>query len=464
MIIDKELKSRVAAVIPERVSKIISEVNNGGGVPLLVGGAVRDLFLQRKIKDIDIEVHNLSLANLEKVLSKFGVVRKVGKSFGVLRIDGLDVDWSIPRQDASGRKPEVKLDPGMGYEKAFARRDLTINSMGINLVDYGLIDIFGGLQDLQSGILRATDESFFKEDPLRFFRVMQFVGRFEMEPDAKLNEICKEIDISNVSKERISEEFVKLFLKSKKPSLAIDWLDKVGRLKEILPELYDTKIIEQNPEWHPEGNVFEHTKQAMNFAAQQSYESDEEKILQVASAMCHDLGKVASTKVENGRIRSVGHENTGVPFAKKLMSRITDKKDLIKKVAVLTKYHMCPGNYLSNGAKDATYKKLAWKLDKEGALTMVQLHRLFCADRAGRNAEGGGPLENGGQPCVDFLDKASRLSILSGPERPILTGKDLEASGIQPGPKMGKLLEQAYELQLNEKIKDKTKLLKKVLD
>lgn len=462
MLLDSKCKEKLNSFIPESVNKIVKEIISSGGVPLLVGGAVRDLFLAREIKDIDIEVHKLSLQDLEKILSKFGPVRKVGKVFGVLRIDGLDVDWSIPRQDASGRKPTVTLDPEMGFKKAFARRDLTINSMGINLSTYELIDPFGGLKDLEAGILRATDEEFFKEDPLRFFRVMQFIGRFEMEPNLQLNEICKNIDISKVSKERISEEFEKLFFKSKKPSLGINWLDKVGRLKEILPELYDTKAIEQNPQWHPEGNVFEHSKQAMDFAAQQSYESDGERLLQVAVAMCHDLGKVVSTKVEDGRIRSIGHENTGVPLAKSLMSRITDKKDLIKKVAVLTKYHMCPGNYLGNKAKDSTYKKLAWKLQKEGGLTTAQLHRLFCADRAGRNAEGGKPLESGGQPCADFLEKVANLNILNGPENPILTGKDLEAAGIQPGPKMGKLLEKAYEVQLNENISDKAKLLKKL--
>ncbi len=463
MVIDKELKSRLVVVIPEQVSKIITAVNNSGGVPLLVGGAVRDLFLQKQIKDIDIEVHNLSLINLEKVLSKFGVVRKVGKSFGVLRIDGLDVDWSIPREDSSGRKPEVKLDPEMGYEKAFARRDLTINSMGINLIDYGLIDIFGGLKDLQSGVLRATDENFFKEDPLRFFRVMQFVGRFEMEPDAKLNEICKDIDISNVSKKRISEEFEKLFIKSKNPSLGIKWLDQVGRLKEILPELYETKFIDQNPEWHPEGDVFEHSNQATDYAAAQDYSSDEEKLLQVASAVCHDLGKVISTKVVAGKIKSIGHEHTGVPLARKLMSRITDKKDLIKKVSVLTKYHMCPGNYLKNNAGDAAYKKLAWNLDKEANLTMAQLHRLFCADRAGRNIDRGKPLENGGQPCVDFLEKVTSLGILNGPIKPIVSGRDLEALDVKPGPKMGEILDKLYDVQLKEGVDNKELLLKKVL-
>ena len=203
------------------VMQIIQEINAAGGRALLVGGAVRDLLLGLSPKDIDIEVHGLKIDQFQKILEKFGRVSLVGKSFGVLRLNGLDVDWSVPRKDSKGRKPKVVIDSNMSLEEAFRRRDLTVNAMGIDLITHELIDPFGGMSDLKAKQLRVTDKKLFVEDPLRFFRVMQFIGRFEMEPDAELNKICKKMDLSKISRERIEEEFNKLFLRSGSPTLGM---------------------------------------------------------------------------------------------------------------------------------------------------------------------------------------------------------------------------------------------------
>jgi len=322
------------------VKKIAKRIDKEGGDTLLVGGAVRDLLLDLPVKDLDIEVHNISLEQLERVLKEFGPISKVGKSFGVLRLHGLDVDWSVPRTDAPGRKPKVTIDPFMGFKKAFARRDLTINAMGINLLTKKLIDPYGGLGDLKKKTLRAPDETLFIEDPLRFFRVMQFVGRFQFKPDKKLNEICKRMDLSKVSRERIETEFEKLFLKSKKPSLGFRWLDKIGRLDDVLPELASTKGIKQDKRWHPEGDVFEHTMQSLDAAAQLDYKTAQNKLAMLYAALCHDLGKVNTTEEIEGSLKSLGHEKESAIFAKKLLKRITRNKDLIATVCKLVKYHM----------------------------------------------------------------------------------------------------------------------------
>ncbi len=196
------------------VPLIGAQINKQGGRALLVGGAVRDLLLGLPIKDLDIEVHGLTLAQLQTILKKHGTVALQGKSFGVLRVHGVDVDWSLPRADSAGRKPSVVIDPHMPLADAFARRDLTINAMGIDLQTKELIDPWHGLTDLKKKILRAPDPRFFTQDPLRLFRVMQFMGRFEMQPDAELSKICKKMDISDISRERIEQEFEKLLLKS----------------------------------------------------------------------------------------------------------------------------------------------------------------------------------------------------------------------------------------------------------
>src|SRR5581483_2368303 len=179
-------------------------------------------------------------------LSLYGPVSLVGKVFGVFRIHGLDIDWSLPRSDSSGRKPEVQIDPFMGYKEAFARRDLTINAMGIDLVSHALIDPFNGCADLKAGILRAPDAAFFVQDPLRFYRVMQFIGRFGYRPDDELNRICASMDIATVSRERIEVEFEKLFLRSEQPSLGLRWIEKLGRMREVLPELAATVGVMQD--------------------------------------------------------------------------------------------------------------------------------------------------------------------------------------------------------------------------
>ena len=191
------IQKLVKEVVPlfGNVRTIVQALSLSGARALLVGGAVRDVLRGVDVKDLDIEIHGMQLAQVEKILKRFGHVRTVGKQFGVLKIDGVDVDWSIPRSDSSGRKPKVTLDPYMSVKDAFLRRDLTINAMGIDLVTLQLEDPFDGIKDLEQKILRAPDTEKFKEDPLRFFRVMQFIGRLEMYPDAALNELCKTMDL-----------------------------------------------------------------------------------------------------------------------------------------------------------------------------------------------------------------------------------------------------------------------------
>jgi tRNA nucleotidyltransferase (CCA-adding enzyme) len=199
---------------------ITDAIHKQGGISYLVGGAVRDLLLSLPIKDMDIEVHGMSLEALETVLKHYGPVSEVGKSFGVLKVYGTSFDFSLPRRDSAGRKPQVTIQD-LSLEDALRRRDLTMNAMALDMHTRCLYDPFDGLSDLHAKRLRSPDSSFFAQDPLRFFRVMQFIGRFEMNPDEELTRICSSMDISDVSRERIEMEFEKLLLKSRRPSLGI---------------------------------------------------------------------------------------------------------------------------------------------------------------------------------------------------------------------------------------------------
>ena len=453
----------------EKIQPILQEIINSGGIAYLVGGSVRDLVLKRKVKDIDIEVHNISIDLLQKCLEKFGHVRLVGKKFGVLRIDGFDIDWSLPRKDSKGRKPKVEIDPEMTIKEALRRRDLTMNAMAIDLgsceTDLKIIDPFDGLKDIKEKKMRVVDKDLFLEDPLRFFRVMQFIGRFEIEPSRSLNALCKEMDLHDiyldkpVSKERIFEEIKKLFLKSKKPSLGFRWLKKIERLKEIFPELYDLIGVEQRKDYHPEGDVFEHTMQSLDAAADfNDYKDDDEKFLIMLSALCHDLGKFVTTD-ENLSCR--GHEEAGVPIAKTFLKRFVLDKELTKAVCKLVRYHIRPAELLKQKSSIRAYKRLAKKLSPEVNLRRVAI--LNLCDLRGRNPKSSEPLKTDYQDMFEqFLQKMREVKIEHGPEEPVLKGRHL-LDIIPAGPKLGELLDKAYKIQINEDIQDVEELKKRVL-
>ncbi len=336
-----------------------------------------------------------------------------------------------------------------------------MNAMGIDLVTGELIDPFGGQEDLKNKILRTPDVKLFVEDPLRFYRVMHFIGRFGMQPDEQLNAICKTMDISQVSRERIEVEFEKLLLRSPQPSLGIRWLQSLRRLSEILPELAATVGCEQNPQWHPEGDVFEHSMQALDAAARIPCDDHKTRLILLYAALCHDLGKPVSSQITDGRITSHGHAQAGALLVPRMLKRITHNQDVISAVRKLVHYHMAPLEFSQGGAKAAAYRRLAHKLAPE--VTIELLCKLSYADRQGRNPAGKVPL-TGDIPEIDeFRHKAQECQVLLGAQEPVLQGRDL-MDVVPPGPAMGRLLKKAYQIQLDEGIVDKQELKKRVTE
>jgi tRNA nucleotidyltransferase (CCA-adding enzyme) len=474
------------------LTPIVYAIKEAAGVSYLVGGCVRDLVLGREIKDADVEVHGLTVEQLESILRKFGRVREVGKKFGVLRLDGLDVDWSLPRKDSKGRKPVVEIDPHMTIEEACRRRDLTMNAMALDLYDVCrkvetgvaiknpvkdlcIIDPYGGLQDIATKQLQMVDEVLFLEDPLRFYRVMQFIGRFEMQPTLQLNKLCSTMKLwdeqtnAPISKERIFEEIKKLFLQSKRPSLGIRWLRDIGRLQEIFPELYALIGVPQRTDYHPEGDTFEHTMQTLDAAAQQNmYQTSEnlsaedEKFLIVLTMLVHDVGKAAAT---DAQLHCAGHDEVGVPLAEKVLKRITDNHFLLSAVKKLVRYHCMPVYLTNEGVSLKAYKRLATKLAPEVTLRHVSL--VGMVDILGRNDKGPYPLA---KPELEdhvnrvnlFCARAQEAQVAHGPEKPVLLGRHL-LDVVAPGAELGQLLDRAYHIQIEESIKDWQVLKQRVL-
>ncbi len=438
---------------------ILQALQQQGARAYLVGGSVRDIVLQLPIKDYDIEVHGIELEPLRTLLENFIPVDLVGKSFGVLRSFTIPVDWSLPRSDAAGRKPVVHIDTSLTIEEALKRRDLTMNAMAINMHTNELIDPFNGLRDIEQKVLRSPDPYFFIQDPLRFFRVVQFISRFEMLPDEALTEVCKKMDLTEISRERIEQEFEKLFLLSKKPSLGLRWYQSISRLKELLPELAILSNVPQEPAWHPEGDVFEHTMQAIDIAATNTGLDRMTHLKLLYGVLCHDLGKATTTRMIDGRLRSYEHEIAGVPFAQSLLKRITENHELIGTVSLLVRHHMSPGMFVKHNSSARAYKRLALQLSSHTNLELLTL--LADADRRGRQVDRHIPKERDAD-IMKFAERAREYGVFEKPEEPIVKGRDL-LTMVEAGPILGTLVKRAYEIQIEENIHDKSELIKRVM-
>ena len=439
---------------------IARAVKAAGGRAFLVGGYVRDRLLGQNAKDVDVEVFGLDLAALESLLGSFGRVLKVGESFGVLRLAHVDADFSLPRRDskvAPGHRGfAIASDPYLDFESAARRRDLTINSMSFDPLNEEVIDPFGGRRDLERGLLRATDPRAFPEDPLRALRVAQFIARFEMSPDPDLVELCRKAPLDEVSGERVFEEFRKLFLEGRRPSAGLRFLEMSGLLR-FFPELMALVGVPQDPEWHPEGDVWVHTLLVVDEAAQLRDGRTEDLDLMLG-ALCHDLGKPFSTCTDSeGRIRSPRHSELGIEPTRAFLERMRAPKELVRRVCALVEHHLSPALFIRNGASAKGYRRLARKLDAS-AVSLALLVRVAQADHLGRTGE-----VRKSPPGEEFLAQARLLLVAEGPPRDVVMGRHLVARGLTPGPAFSTLLERCREIQDEENWQDADRIIDAVL-
>lgn len=417
---------------------IAQQIINAGGKPILVGGCVRDRLMCTTSKDFDIEVYGLSLENLEAVLNKLGPVHAVGKSFGVFKLFNFDI--SLPRTEnkqGQGHKGfVVQSDANLTFEEASRRRDFTINSMGIDLETQALLDPNHGQKDLKNKTLRHVSDAF-DEDPLRVLRACQFAARFEFQihPDTLKKCWSLESELKTLPKERIGEEFKKLLM-SPKPSIGLQALLDTRALS-LFPELKALIGCQQDPTWHPEGDVWTHTLMVTDEAAKLS----DSLIIRLA-ALCHDLGKPPTTRFEDGRWRSKNHEAAGMAPAKSFLDKLAISQDQIDQIIPLVQDHLKPcqlykvRDQVSKGA----IRRLATRVNIENLCLVAK------ADFLGRTTE---DAKTGLDPSsLWLLEEAHKLSVATNAPEAILLGRHLLDLGYKPGPKMGKLLKQAYEAQL----------------
>ena len=195
------------------LKEIIEDIFKEGGIVYYVGGFVRDEFLNKKSKDIDLEIHNIEPIKLKAILSKFGEVEEVGASFGILMIKGLDIDFSMPRRERNTGNThtsfEVEVNPFLGTYEASRRRDFTFNALMQNCKTGEITDHFGGINDINNKLIRHIDDEKFIEDPLRVLRACQFSSRFSFQISDETKYLCSKIDITSLPKKRIFDEFEK---------------------------------------------------------------------------------------------------------------------------------------------------------------------------------------------------------------------------------------------------------------
>jgi tRNA nucleotidyltransferase (CCA-adding enzyme) len=273
-------------------------IRREGGRVWLTGGCVRDLALGRQPRDLDIEVVGLPPGQVHALLAAHFPVQFVGKAFEVFKLQGLPVDLSIPsRMSAEATSLPGLLrqaDPGMPIEEALARRDFTINAMAWDPDTMELRDPFNGRDDLDARILRHTSARF-AEDPLRVLRGMQLSARFELTVAPETVTLCRSLSQEGQPSERLWEEWKKLLLQGRKPSLGLQFLRHCGWLR-FYPELEALQGCPQDPVWHPEGDVWIHTLHCLDwFAAERSgHEADDLAV--GLGVLCHDFGKPATTR------------------------------------------------------------------------------------------------------------------------------------------------------------------------
>lgn len=446
--------------LPKVLIDIANRLNGVGAKAILVGGAVRDFVLQKNIKDFDIEVYNIASYNeLASVLSEFGAVNLVGKSFGIvkLRIDNIEYDFSMPRLEnkiAKGHKGfDIKVDSKLDFKTAAKRRDFTINAMGWDILEKKLLDPFLGLNDIKSKTLHIVDKSSFSEDPLRVYRAVQFGARFEFKLSKETFALCKELSnngsLEELAKERIWEEFKKFLLKAKKPSIALELMRELGILN-YFPELKALIGVKQDPKYHPEGDVWVHTLMVLDEASKLRIIDEKEDLILMLSALCHDFGKPKTTKLIDGRYRAFNHEKEGVEPTISFLKRLTNNKDLIKNVTKLVEYHLRPMQLYIGGAKASAIRRLALKVSIE------RLVRLAKADYFGRGGVQTSSFEAGDW----LLARAKELSVLNRAPKKLVEGRDLIKLGLEPSIEFGKILQEVYNAQIDGAFKNKEEAIK----
>ena len=410
-------------------TRIVRRLREAGHEAYFAGGCVRDRLLGREAHDIDVATS----ARPEEVQKLFPRTVAVGAQFGVIVVleDGLEFQVATFRADGvylDGRRPEsVTFTTAEGDAQ---RRDFTVNGLFFDPVEGEILDFVGGVEDLRAGIIRCIGEPAerFREDKLRLLRGVRFAATlgFEMDPPSWI--ALKEMvpAIATVSAERIRDELIKIFVHPSRV-LGFDLLDASGLLEILLPEVTRMKGCEQPPEFHPEGDVFVHTRLMLSLLPETV------SIPLVFSVLFHDIGKPGTfQRDETGRIRFNGHESLSAAMTEKIFERLRFSNAQTDDTVAAVKNHMAFKDV--QNMRVATLKRFLARptIDDE-----LELHRVDCLGSHGL-------IDN-----YDFLlakrEEFSREPLIPPP---LITGQDLISLGWKPGPYFKRILDAVQVRQL----------------
>lgn len=401
------------------------------GEVYLTGGGVIDLILNREIMDLDLEVYGHTLDSIADLLTRVHCGFFKDDKWGVikLKLNGVKVDLTVPRVENKvdkGHQGFAASFPNMTPQEASSRRDFTINSMMYSLTTGELLDFWGGMDDLNDGILRPVNPDRFMEDPVRIFRAANMLARKVPNPHPVLYELAQERHLrAEVPAEAIFAELNKAM--TGYPSRSFEFLERAGW---SWPELSALKNLRENPKYHPEGDTFTHTLLSLDRAAEyRDHLPAEWQLGYMYGMLLHDVGKLVT--MINGRAH--GHDEAGVEIAQSFMEGLRAPRKLIDQVAKVVKYHMRGNLLFANQAKRSAYRRLSRHIPLE------VLGYVAKADSLGRlNAKTDHPAS---ERCFSLMDDPVVTE-------PLLKGRHLIQMGMTPGPHFSEILEAAYDLQM----------------
>jgi tRNA nucleotidyltransferase (CCA-adding enzyme) len=436
----------MTSALPDTAVAIAQAVRGRGGRAFIVGGWVRDRLLGRPSKDIDVEVFGVPADGLRALLEPFGRVDAVGEQFTVYKVGGIDV--SLPRRESKAGRGHrgfvVTGDPDLAPVDAARRRDFTINAMSFDPLTEEIVDPFDGARDLHARVLRVVDPATFADDSLRVLRALQFAARFELTVDPSTKVLASAVALDDLPSERVWGEVEKLLLEARRPSIGFALGRELRVFEQLLPEVEALVGCPQEPEWHPEGDVWVHTLLVIDEARRRIDDLPRgPATAMMLGAVCHDLGKPATTAVIDGRIRSPGHEEGGVAPATRVLDRLNvhtiDGYDVRRAVLGLVAHHLKPSAFRKSATpvSDGAFRRLALKVDLE------LLARFAHADCAGRT----GLFDCSAMDW--FIERARTIGVEHRPPDPLVLGRHILALGVAPGPRVGDILKAVYERQLD---------------
>jgi tRNA nucleotidyltransferase (CCA-adding enzyme) len=426
------------------VPRLAVEADALGGRLVIVGGWVRDQLRGVESKDLDAEIFGLEAEDVARMLDRFGSIGRVGQHFPVWRLRHQNLDIAYPRAAALEYSSSDPSSLDRALRAAARHRDLTLNAIAWDPLDERCIDPWGGIADLHARRLRAVDHSTFAEDPIRGLRVARLRATLEGTIDSATLALCQSLDLAGVAIERQTSEWRRFLTEPRRPSLALESLDETGLIDAFAP-VAALRGVAQDPRWHPEGDVFVHTKLVVDAARTIGADlSREDREILQWGALTHDFGKATTTRREGDRIRALGHESAGAKIAKEWFVSLRVPGRIASAAEALVAHHLAPAQFITQGAGAKAYRRLARKLEGAG-VTMIELERVARADHLGRTTADAraGRFEAGDL----FLERARIEGLLEGVREDVVNAKRLMREGFVPGPTLGRALERARQIQ-----------------